>query len=422
MIKLVFKASWFSLSHPSVSGQSVANKMVAPQLGIMRTLISLLALGYWSLLCTTMATAAPSIIPAPPKIAATGYLLMDANSGKVIVEHNADERLPPASLTKLMTSYVLSYELEEGNVSNDDLVLISKNAWAQNPIFAGSSLMWIEVNKRVKLEDLHKGIVISSGNDASVAVAEHLAGSESAFADVMNQHAQILGMNGSHFVNSHGLPDPDHYMTARDLATLSQAILKFPAEYALYSIPDFTYNSIRQSNRNRLLWKDDSVDGLKTGHTEAAGFCLVTSAKKQDMRLITVVMGTKSESARERETQKLLAYGFRYFETHDLYTSGAELSENRVWAGASDAVKLGVARDIALTIPRGQHKSLQAVANVDEVIKAPVTEGKVYGELVVSLKGEELLREPLVALQSIDEGGFFKRLWDALILFISGLF
>lgn len=388
----------------------------------LRPLAHLLVLACLVLVMGTAVNAAPSIIPAPPKIAASGYILMDANSGKVIVEYNADERLPPASLTKLMTSYVLSYEIEEGNVSNDDEVLISKNAWAQNPIFAGSSLMWIEVNKRVKLEDLHKGIVISSGNDASVAVAEHLAGSESAFADVMNQHAQILGMSGSHFVNSHGLPDPDHYMTARDLAILSQAILKFPAEYALYSIPDFTYNNIRQANRNRLLWKDDSVDGLKTGHTEAAGYCLVTSAKKQDMRLITVVMGTKSQSARERETQKLLAYGFRYFETHDLYTTGAELSENRVWAGASDVVKLGVERDIALTIPRGQHKALQAEVQVDEVIKAPVVQGKVYGELVVSLNGEELLREPVVALQSIDEGGLFKRLWDSLILFITSFF
>lgn len=418
----LFSTACFSpLSYSPVDGQRAANKILR-QDGIVGPLVSLLILVCWSLVSTTAANAAPAIIPAPPNIAATGYILMDANSGKVITEYNADERLPPASLTKLMTSYVLSYELEEGNVSNNDMVLISKNAWAQNPVFAGSSLMWIEVNKRVSLEDLHKGIVISSGNDASVAVAEHLAGSESAFADVMNQHAQILGMGGSHFVNSHGLPDPDHYMTARDLAILSQAILRFPAEYDLYRIPDFTYNSIRQTNRNRLLWKDDSVDGLKTGHTEAAGYCLVTSAKKQDMRLISVVMGAKSQAARERETQKLLAYGFRYFETHDLYASGAELSENRVWAGADDAVKLGVERDIALTIPRGQHKQLQAVVNVDEVIKAPVTEGKVYGELVVSLRGEELLREPLVALQSIDEGGLFKRLWDSLILFITSFF
>lgn len=366
--------------------------------------------------------AAPAIIPAPPQIAASGYILMDANSGEVIVEHNADEKLPPASLTKLMTSYILSYELEQGNVSNDDMVTISKNAWAQNPIFAGSSLMWIEVGKQVKLEDLHRGIVISSGNDASVAVAEHLAGSESAFADVMNQHAQILGMTNSHFVNSHGLPHPDHYMTARDLALLSKAILQFPSEYALYSEADYTYNNIRQTNRNRLLWKDDTVDGLKTGHTEEAGYCLVTSAKRSGMRLISVVMGTSSQSARERETQKLLSYGFRYFETHELYSAGDQLTESKLWAGAEDMFALGVERDISLTIPRGQEKALQAVMNIDEVVKAPITKGKEYGELVVSLNDEVLLREPLIALQSVEQGGLFKRLWDSIILFFKGLF
>lgn len=376
----------------------------------------------FALLCLSMAvSAAPAIIPAPPQIAASGYILMDANSGKVIVEHNADEKLPPASLTKLMTSYILSYELEQGNVSNEDMVTISKNAWAQNPKFAGSSLMWIEVGKQVRLEDLHRGVVISSGNDSSVAVAEHLAGSEGAFADVMNQHAQILGMTNSHFVNSHGLPHPDHYMTARDLALLSKAILQFPAEYALYSEKDFTYNNIRQTNRNRLLWKDESVDGLKTGHTEEAGYCLVTSAKRTGMRLISVVMGTSSQSARERETQKLLSYGFRYFETHALYSAGDQLTESPVWAGAEELFALGVERDISLTIPRGQQKALKAVMNIDDVIKAPVTKGKEYGELVVTLSGEELLREPLVALQSVDQGGLFKRLWDAIVLFFKGL-
>ncbi len=375
----------------------------------------------FSLLSMSLASAAPAIIPNPPKIAASGYILMDADSGKVITANNADERLPPASLTKLMTSYVLSVELEEGNVSNDDMVTISKNAWAQNPVFAGSSLMWIEVGKQVSLHDLHLGVVISSGNDSSVAVAEHLAGSESAFADVMNQHAQVLGMKDSHFVNSHGLPDPDHYMTARDLATLSKAILKYPKEYALYSEPDFTYNNIRQTNRNRLLWKDDSVDGLKTGYTKEAKYCLVASAKKNGMRLISVVMGAKSQSARETETQKLLAYGFRYFETHQLYSVGDELTDAKIWAGAEDAVKLGVERDIHLTIPRGKHEDIKAVISLNEVIKAPVTKGKEYGELVVTLDGEELLREPLLALQSVEEGGLFKRLWDAIVLFFTSL-
>ncbi|MFA7553707.1 MAG: D-alanyl-D-alanine carboxypeptidase family protein [Spongiibacteraceae bacterium] len=369
-----------------------------------------------------VAHGAPSIIPAPPHINASGYILMDANSGKVITESNADERLPPASLTKLMTSYVLSFELEQGNVSNDDMVTISKNSWAQNPLFNGSSLMWIEVGKQVQLKDLHKGVVVSSGNDASVAVAEHLAGSESAFADVMNQHAKLLGMKDTHFVNSHGLPDPDHYTTARDLAILSQAIIKFPEEYALYSLPDYTYNNIRQVNRNRLLWKDDSVDGLKTGHTEEAGYCLVTSAKKNNMRLISVVMGAKSQSSREKETQKLLAYGFRYFETHQLYSKGDNLAEPKVWAGTAEKVKLGVERDIYLTIPRGKNKAINAVISLNEVIKAPISKGVEYGELVVTLEGEELLREPLLALESVDEGSIFKRLWDAVVLFFSQLF
>lgn len=366
--------------------------------------------------------AAPAIIPSPPAIAASGYILIDADSGKVIVEKNADEQLPPASLTKLMTSYVLSYELENGNVSNSDWVNISENAWAQNPVFAGSSLMWIEVGKKILLEDLHKGIVISSGNDASVAVAEHLAGSEGAFAEVMNQHAALLGMNDSHFVNSHGLPDPDHYMTARDLATLSGAIIGFPNEYKLYSLPDYTYNNIRTSNRNRLLWKDESVDGLKTGHTETAGYCLIASAKKGGMRLISVVMGASSQSARERETQKLLAYGFRYYETHSLYSAGDELSESKLWAGESDSFKLGIAEDVSLTIPRGKIKSLNAVMNIDEIVKAPVVKGQEYGEVVITLDGEELLRAPLVALETVDEGGFFKRFWDAIMLFFSQLF
>ena len=375
-----------------------------------------------TLIAAGLAHAAPSIIPAPPQVSASSYILIDANSGRVITERNADERLPPASLTKLMTSYVLSYELEEGNVSNSDMVSISNNAWAQNPVFAGSSLMWIEVGKQVSLEDLHKGIVISSGNDASVAVAEHLAGSESAFADVMNQHGEIMGMTNTHFVNSHGLPHPDHYTTARDLAKLSKAILAYPDEYALYSIPDFTFNGIRQTNRNRLLWKDDSVDGLKTGHTEEAGYCLVTSAKKNNMRLVSVVMGTKSQSARETETQKLLSYGFRYFETHQLYSVNDELTKAKVWAGETDQLRLGVERDIHLTIPRGKQKSLKAVMDITEVIKAPITQGEKYGELVITLNGEELLREPLLALESLEKGGLFKQLWDSIVLFIRQFF
>lgn len=367
------------------------------------------------------AMAQSDMVPAAPGVAASAYFLMDANSGEVLIEHNADERLPPASLTKLMTSYVLSYELERGQVSNDDMVTISSNAWAQNPIFNGSSLMWIEVGKQVPLGELHKGVVISSGNDASVAVAEHVAGSEDAFAGMMNQHAARLGMTNSHFVNSHGLPDPDHYTSARDLAILSRAIIAYKNEYALYSEHDFIFNNIRQSNRNGLLWSDPSVDGLKTGHTTTAGYCLVTSAKREGMRLIAVVMGTSSTQARERETQKLLSYGFRYFETHQLYGAGTELASSKVWKGDSDVVSLGVQKDVFITIPRGKSDALDAQLNVDEVLIAPIAAAQEHGELVVSLAGAEKMRVPLVALDAVEEGGILKRLWDSIVLFFVNL-
>jgi D-alanyl-D-alanine carboxypeptidase (penicillin-binding protein 5/6) len=373
------------------------------------------------LFTSLLVVAQPSLIPAAPKLSAQSWILLDADSGEVITSHNADQRQPPASLTKLMTSYVVSYWLENGQIQNDDLVTISKNAWAQNPIFKGSSLMWIEVGKQVTLGDLHLGIVVSSGNDASVAVAEYIAGSEPAFAEVMNQHAAQLGMKNSHFMNSHGLPNDKHYSSARDMALLAKGVLVYPQEYALYSEKEFSYNGIRQPNRNRLLWSDPTVDGLKTGHTEAAGYCLVSSAKREGMRLISVVMGASSESARERETQRLLAYGFRFFETHHLYTAGSELSKARVWQGAADEVALGVKENVYLTIPRGKHDQLQATLSVDEVLTAPISSGGEYGDLVVSLDGEEVVRVPLVALQSVDQGGLFKRLWDAIVLFVLNL-
>lgn len=374
-----------------------------------------------AVLTSVSALAQPNLVPAPPAVAASAYLLMDADSGEVLIEHNADERLPPASLTKLMTSYVLSYELERGQVSNQDMVTISKNAWAQNPIFAGSSLMWIEVGKQVSLGDLHKGVVISSGNDSSVAVAEYLAGSEEAFADIMNRHADMLGLENTHYMNSHGLPHPEHFTSARDLAILARAIIGFDKEYALYSDKEFTFNGIRQNNRNGLLWTDPTVDGLKTGHTSEAGYCLVSSAKREGMRLISVVMGTKSERSRERETQKLLSYGFRYFETHHLYSAGTELTNAKVWKGEEANVSLGLRDDVYLTIPRGKVDALNAQLIVDDVLTAPITADNEYGELVVSLDGEEKVRAPLVALKNVEEGSIFKRLWDSIVLFFLNL-
>lgn len=353
-----------------------------------------------------------AVMPEPPEINSRSHILLDLNSGRVLTEYQADEALPPASLTKLMTSYVLSYELAQGSVSDSDLVDISENAWAKK--FPGSSLMWIEVGTKVRVDDLHRGIIISSGNDASVAIAEHLAGSQDAFAEVMNKHGETLGLASSHFVNAHGLPDPNHYMTARDLAILAGAMInKFPEQYKIYSEKEYTYNNITQQNRNKLLWRDSSVDGLKTGHTREAGYCLVASAKRGDMRLVSVVMGTKNLEARSRETQKLFAYGFRYFESHKLYSSGDQVQEEKVWEGLATTVSLGVDEDITLTIPKGKHAAMTIDSVVDEVLIAPIEQGKRYGTVTVSLEGETLASAPLVALEAVEQAGFFARLIDS---------
>ncbi|TNF35879.1 MAG: D-alanyl-D-alanine carboxypeptidase [Gammaproteobacteria bacterium] len=378
-----------------------------------------------SVLATIILMAVPvlgfaAIIPAAPKLAAKSWVLMDAESGYVLTSSDADLQVEPASLTKMMTSYILSWDLAQGRVKNEDMVLVSQNAWAQN--FPGSSLMWIEVGKEVSLDDLHRGIIISSGNDASVAVAEHLAGSEGAFADMMNQHAQRLGMTATHFVNAHGLPDPDHYTTATDMAILARAIIKdFPEDYKLYAEKYFVYNNIRQPNRNRLLWRDSSVDGLKTGHTESAGYCLVASAKRKGMRLISVVMGTDGEETRARETQSLLTWGFRFFESFRLYETGESLSTLEVWGGKTDSVELGTGSEVHLTIPRGQRSNIKASVQVDGVIHAPIKSGDVIGRLQIHLNDELLKEEPLVALGDVEQAGFLGRSWDSLRLFFRNL-
>ncbi|WP_417598417.1 D-alanyl-D-alanine carboxypeptidase family protein [Oceanospirillum sp.] len=362
-------------------------------------------------------TAQAALIPAPPKLAAKSYILIDADSGRVLVEHNADKQLPPASLTKMMTAYLVESEVSKGNLSPEDKVRVSVKAWK-----APGSRMFIKEGDFVVIEDLLKGIIIQSGNDASIAVAEHIGGSEEAFADLMTQHAQMMGMKNTQFLNATGLPGKGHYSTAHDLAILANHIIKdFPDLYSVYSQQYFTYNGIRQANRNRLLWRDKSVDGLKTGHTDEAGYCLVSSAKRGDMRLISVVMGTSSEEARARESQKLLAYGFRYFETLEPYSAGTVLNEPKVWGGQQPDVKLGIRENLNITIPRGQAKRLTAKLNVNKVIKAPVTEGQSMGVLQVSLDGEVLAERPLVALESVEQGGFFKRLWDSIVLFFKGL-
>lgn len=356
--------------------------------------------------------AAPSIIPSPPKLAASGYVLMDFNSGQMIAENNPEQRLEPASLTKMMTAYVVSHELESGHISLQDKVRVSEKAWRMP-----GSRMFIEVGKHVSVEKLLKGLIIQSGNDASVALAEHVAGSEESFVPLMNAHAERLGLTGTNFANSTGLPDPDHYTTPRDMAVLAIAIIRdFPGHYEWYSEKKYSFNNITQSNRNLLLFRDNTVDGIKTGHTEAAGYCLVASAKRKEMRLISVVMGTRSEKARAQESQKLLNYGFRFYETHRLYSAGQELKAMRIWKGESESLKLGLNEELYVTVPRGQYKKLKASMNVDKTIIAPVKNGQVFGSVIVQLEDKELAKRPLVALQDVNEGGLVQVVKDNLLL------
>ncbi|MBZ9560343.1 MULTISPECIES: D-alanyl-D-alanine carboxypeptidase family protein [unclassified Modicisalibacter] len=358
------------------------------------------------------------MIPSPPSLNASSWILLDANSGEVLVEHNADQRLPPASLTKMMTAYIVEKEINDGNIADDDMVTISEHAWR-----TGGSRMFVREGTQVSVNDLLHGVVIQSGNDASVALAEYVAGSEPSFVDLMNQQAQRMGLKNTHFANATGLPHDDHYSSARDLANIARHIIQdFPDHYEMYSEKYFTYNGIRQPNRNRLLWRDPSVDGLKTGHTDAAGFCLVSSAKQDDMRLISVVMGTNSDEARAQESQKLLSYGFRFFDTFKLYQRGAVLNQPRIWGGAQDTLKLGVTDALYLTVPKGRRDEMTAKLNIPETIKAPVQAGQQLGTLQVKLGDEVIREEPLVALQSVEQGGFFKRIWDAVLLFFTGLF
>jgi D-alanyl-D-alanine carboxypeptidase (penicillin-binding protein 5/6) len=353
-------------------------------------------------------------VPAAPEIAASGYLLVDVDSDTVLAAKNAEQRLEPASLTKIMTAYVAFRELRSGSIKASDEVLVSEKAW-KTP----GSRMFIEVNKRVTVDDLLKGMIIQSGNDASVALAEHIAGSEQAFANLMNDHARRLGMLDTHFVNSTGLPDAEHYTTPRDIALVSEATIReFPELYSLYAVKQFTFNGIKQNNRNDLLWRDDSVDGVKTGHTEAAGYCLVASAKRDDMRLISVVMGTASEKSRATASLALLNYGFRFYETHRLYGAGDRLTRTRVWMGEREEVSLGLSNDLHVTIPRRQYDRLAARTDIRSQMEAPISKGQKVGEVVVELDGEVITRKPLVALEDIAEGGIWRRLVDSLLMLL----
>ena len=392
---------------------------------IYRARINLRTFNLFFALClgmlpTLRAFAAPAIIPRPPDIAATSYILIDAKTGQVLIQENADEALPPASLTKIMTSYIAIEEIISGRLTLDTPVHISEKAWRME-----GSKTFVGVDTMVRAEDLLRGIIIQSGNDASVAIAEHIAGSEEAFADMMNQYAEVMGMQQSFFMNASGLDTELYYntMSARDLALIArETVIKHKDFYPIYAEREFTYNGITQSNRNSLLFRDRNVDGLKTGWTDAAGFCLVASAERDGMRLISVVMGTASTEARAIETQKLFTYGFRYFETHQLYSEGQVLTNVPVWSGEQSAVDLGVTEDVFVTIPRGQGENLTAAVDVEEAVTAPLVGGQIMGVVNVTLDSDLIYRGDVVAMQAIEQGGLFKRFIDWQTLFFSNLF
>jgi len=357
-----------------------------------------------------LASALP--VPAAPKVSAKSYILQDFNSGNILAELNASSRVEPASITKLMSAYIIFNEIEAGRLKLIDKVIISKKAWRMP-----GSRTFVEVNSKVPVEVLLKGIIIQSGNDATVALAEHIAGSEETFVSLMNQFAQKLGMQGTHFANSTGLPDPDHYSTAKDIALLSKAVITdHPRFYSYYSIKKYVYNGIPQYNRNKLLWRDKTVDGLKTGHTDSAGYCLASSAKRDNMRLIAVVLGDKSEEARANSSRALLNYGFRFFESRKLYTAGQSLKQVRVWKGEHQQLDLGLAKDLYITFPRGAYKQLTATIDIQPEITAPAQKGQRLGTLNVSLDKNIIVESPLVALRSVNEGGIWRRSVDGVKL------
>jgi len=352
----------------------------------------------------------PTIAPTAPNLDAKGYILIDAASGKVLAEKNADVRMPPASLTKLMSLYIISDALKNGSIHPDDKVRISTKAWKTT-----GSRMFVKVNDEVPVKDLLQGIIVASGNDASVAMAEYIAGTEETFASMMNSQAKNLHMTNSHFLDSTGLPNPNHYTTPRDLATLAQAITKnFPEDYKLFSEKWFIYNGIRQPNRNRLLWRFQYADGLKTGHTDDAGFCLVASANKNGMRLISVIMGAESDEARTEDSIRLLTYGYRFFETHKLYSANTSLTKVRVWKGQNKETPIGLTHDFYATIPVGQYKNIQATIEMIDPLKAPIVKGQSYGKINITLNNQVIASEPLIALENNNKGSLWRRMADTL--------
>ena len=364
------------------------------------------------LLMPAVSWGAAKPIPDPPAFDATSYFLVDFVSGRVLAEKNPDDPVEPASITKLMTAYLVDKAIADGDISLDEMVTISEKAWRMK-----GSKMFVEVGKQVSVDELLKGLIIQSGNDASVALAEHIAGSESAFAGYMNHQAKLLGMSNTNYVNATGWPDENHYSSARDIAILTRALIdEFPESYNYYKEREYTFNKIRQFNRNRLLWRDDSVDGVKTGHTEAAGYCLVASAERDEMRLISVVLGTGSDKARTQSSQSLLNYGFRYFETHKLYRSDEVLKTAQIWYGDQEQVSMGVGKDIFITIPRGRYRDLDASMEIDAEISAPVARGQALGQVIIKLDDDVILEDAIVAMQAVNEGSLIDRAMDSIKL------
>lgn len=358
------------------------------------------------------------MIPTAPSTDAGGYVLMDANSGKIIAGKNIDAHMAPASLTKLMTLYVVSNALKNGQIHLTDQVRISKKAWQ-----TGGSRMFIQVGTMVSVQDLLKGVIVDSGNDATVALAEYVAGSEEAFVDLMNQQAAQLGMNNSHFTDCNGLPDPNHYSSPRDLAILAEHLVNdFPEYYPWYSQKSFTYNNITQSNRNRVLWLYPYADGLKTGHTDDAGYCLVASAKKDGMRLISVVMHAPSDNSRAEDTVSLLTYGFRFYKTYKLYSAGETVIDARVWKGEEQHIPVGVMQDVYVTLPIGQYDKMQASSVLNSPLNAPISKGATLGQLQITLDNKPIMQLPLVALQDNPKGSMWSRMLDSVTMSIQNMF
>lgn len=354
---------------------------------------------------------------APAPAVSKAWLLMDYATGNVLAGENIDTPVEPASITKVMTSYVIAAEMAAGKIKPTDPVMMSEHAWRTGGAGTDGSYSGFEVNKTAPLQEMEKGMVVQSGNDAAIALAEHVAGSEQAFAQLMNAYAKKIGMKNSHFVNPHGLPAEGHTTTARDLAILGRALIRdFPEAYSYNKLKELTVGPITQPNRNLLLWRDPSVDGIKTGHTSSAGYCLMASAQRDDQRLISVVMGDTSENQRAVDSQALLNWGFRFFESHRLYEPGKSLATPKVWKGAANQVAVGVSQALLVTTPRGKYERLKASMDLPASLEAPIAKGQKLGTVKVTLDGKVVAQAPLVALAEVEEAGFFKRLWHALLL------